>query len=160
MIDYVHNGFKWLSNNRYTALGSVIAASSLFLASCQFTSKDPLTGEKATKEVLVANAEATAKTSIAKYEKLEADFKASLAAMQEADARTIAKYEAAVADIERQQQTWTSVLAWVKTVPGVGENPLLGGALGLAGAVFGLGVGVDNRRKDKVIKQAKSVKSA
>lgn len=155
MNDYVHNVFSWLEKNRYTALATVVAGSSVFLASCSFTAKDPLTGTKVTKEELIANVEATATSSVSKYKKLEADFQAQLASLQEADAKTIAQYEAAIADIDRQRETWTSVISWVQQIPAVGANPLLGGALGLAGAVFGVGVGVDNKRKDKVIKDLK-----
>lgn len=155
MTDYVHNTFSWLEKNRYTALAAVIACSSVFLASCTFTAKDPLTGSKVTKDELVANLDATAKTSVAKYKQLEANFQVELAGLQEADVRIIAQYEAAILDIDRQRETWTSVISWVQQIPAVGANPLLGGALGLAGAVFGLGVGVDNKRKDKVIKDLK-----
>ena len=155
MTDYVHASMKWLSNNRYTVLATLVAGASVFLASCSFKAKDPLTGTQATKEELVANVDAVAKTSVSKYKKLEATFQAELASLQEADARTIAQYEAAIADVERQQETWTSVISWVGQIPAVSGNPLLGGALGLAGSVFGLGAVADNRRKDKIIKTTK-----
>lgn len=155
MNDYVHAAFKWVSNNRYSVLATVVAGASVFLASCSFKAKDPLSGAEVTKDELRANIESEASKNLSKYKLLEADYAAKLAELQANDAKLIAQYEAAVASIERQEQTWESVLSWVQSIPAVGANPYLGGALGLAGAVFGLGVGLDNKRKDKVIKDLK-----
>lgn len=156
MKDYFHSTVKWISHNRYTFFGLGIAATILSLSACTFTAKDPKTGKEATKQELITSIEAEAKTSASKYKKLEAEFLDALAQMEAEDARLIAQYEAAIANIDRQEQTWTQVLSWVNSIPAVGSNPVLGGALGLAGMVFGLGVGVDNRRKDRVIKRSKS----
>lgn len=156
MKDYIHSAIKWISYNRYTFLSTGIAAAMLSLASCTFTAKDPKTGKEMTKEELVRNLDIESKEGLSRYKKLEADFQAEIAKLEADDARIIAQYEAAIASVDRQQQVWADVMNWVYTIPVVNTNPMLGGAVGLAGAVFGLGVGIDNRRKDKVIKQAKS----
>ena len=155
--DYVHAVLKWISYNRYTVASLGVAGLFLGLASCQFTAKDPLTGEKVTKEVLQATLEAKAKSSIAGYDKMLADYKVALAVAQENDAVLFAQYQASMDSIDQQKQFWQGVIQWVGQIPAVSGNPLLGGALGLGGTLFGIGTLADNRRKDRKIKTAKPV---
>lgn len=155
--DYVHEILKWVSYNRYTVAATTVAGLFLGLASCQFTAKDPLTGEKVTKEVLQATLEAKAKSSVAGYDKMLADYKAALAVAQENDSVLFARYESAMNQIDQQKQFWQGVIQWVEQIPAVSGNPLLGGALGLGGTLFGIGTLADNRRKDRKIKTAKTV---
>lgn len=155
--DYLHEALKWVSYNRYTVASLAVAGLFLSLASCQFTAKDPLSGQQATKEVLQATLEAKAKSSIAGYDKMLGDYKAALAVAQENDSVLFAQYQASMDSIDQQKQFWQGALEWVSQIPAVSGNPLLGGALGLGGALFGVGTMADNRRKDRKIKTAKPV---
>lgn len=154
--DWLHKGLNWLSYNRFTALAVGLAAITVSLSSCTFTAPDPVTGIKATKEVLAASLKAEADTATVKYVKLEADFKAALGTMQAQDATVIAKYQAAIDNVIKQEQTWFAVAQWVNQLPIVAGNPLLGSAIGLGGLLLAGGTKLDNSRKDKVITQLAS----
>lgn len=156
-VDYLHEALKWVSYNRYTVAAAGVAGLFLSLASCQFTAKDPLTGERVTKEVLQANLEAKGKSAIAGYDKMLADYKAALAVAQANDSVLFAQYQASMDSIDKQKEFWQGALQWVSQIPAVSGNPLLGGALGLGGALFGVGTMADNRRKDRKIKTTKAV---
>lgn len=154
--DWLHRLLNWISYNRYTAIAGCVAVACVSLSSCTFTAPDPITGKPATKEVLAASLKAEADTAMVKYAKLEADFKAALGTMQAQDATVIAKYQAAIDNVAKQERTWAAVADWVTQLPIVSSNPLIGSAVGLGGLLLAGGTKMDNFRKDKVIAQLNS----
>lgn len=118
--------FDWISKNRNTVVIPVVLLLAIgVMGACVPATESPLTGEKVT------------------ITELERDYKTVLAG-----------FEAAAVDLEQQyaqRQEVTKIISavasgQVTTVPGV-ISLLLGGGL--------LGVGIDNRRKDTVIKAMK-----
>ncbi len=169
--------FKALDHNRYTAVAVAIGATVVSFAGCQVKSTSPFTNEPATRDeielqrvdfereqlLVKAKREGDARrrvdaiTSAATQEiaKITADLQYDDQVDESAKARVDAQADLAIADIDRRETLIVEGLEFVNSLPFVSANPALGTAINLASMLIVGGVVTDNRRKDKVIKQAK-----
>jgi len=152
--DWFHKALKAVSYNRYTVLALMVAGATVALSGCAITGKDPISGRMATKEELAASLKAHAAEREAQLAKMKSDYEFQIQTASSGDILLVAQFQAAMDGITRQEQFWQSAVSWLGQIPAVSTNPLLGGALGLAGALFGGGVLADNRRKDALLKAA------
>ena len=152
--DWFHKALKAVSYNRYTVLALMVAGATVALSGCSITAKDPISGESVTKEQLAANLKAASIKKEAELAKIKSEYEFQVQTATAGDTMLVAQYQAAMDVITKREQFWQSAVNWLGQVPAVSSNPLLGGALGLAGALFGMGTLADNRRKDAVIKAA------
>ena len=111
-----------------------------WLVGCQPTTSSPFSGERVGRTALAIEAESWLATHTAELEAM--DTKLGLANL----------------DLDEQEELRASILAWAENIggriPGVGAYLTL--IFGGGGLLTAIGVGRDNRRKDKVIRTLKN----
>ncbi len=176
-VDLFHRFTKWLSYNRFTAVGLIAAVACVALASCQFKAKDPVSGQAMTSaELADAQAKAHAK-AVREQAAAQSDYEATVAkvrAVSEAALKEAADkfsigtaqrtgdiadadraYATAQAEIERKNALASGALNLVQNALAAAPPSALGGiaigGLALAGGLF-----LDNKRKNGVITALKA----
>lgn len=169
--------FKGLDHNRYTAIAAALGVTLVSFAGCQATSTSPYSDKPATRDQIELERIDYERQQLLARAKREGDAKRRIEAIitaanqqvaeisseltfaQQAEEAAKAKLDAqadlAIADIERREALVVEAINFVNSLPVVQANPLLGTAIGMAATALLGGVVVDNRRKDKVIKQKK-----
>lgn len=178
--DWIDRVAKWSSHNRYLVTAAVISGAMLGGCFLEPKAVSPVSGKNLTADALLAEKEAELDRIRFEREKSEADARAKMDAIRAkaemdiraiADANSIATREAtakvqqldsqyAVAgeEIEKEQGLWRDAFALVQQ-SGVAELvPVLGPAIGGAGLMLAGALGLDNRRKNTVIKKLKGEK--
>lgn len=154
MKDWIHSALKWMSYNRWTVIAFVMGVSLFAGVSCSSTAPSPITGKPVTASQLGVEKEQWVEAAKLRAEKLETDYKTGMSAL-ESEARSLdVAFDASFAEIEKQDGLKLAILEMVgkftATMPGASE------ALGIASLLFTGGVIVDNRRKDKRLKDFKN----
>lgn len=178
-MDLFHSFLKTLDHWRGTALSLGLAAALVCLAACETLGHDPTTGNQASLTVISNNVDRKAielEAAAAEADRLYAaslstlkhDYEKSLSQLAsvhteklssiqvELEALT-AGYEAAVEEIETKAAKRAALISIGQDLLNT-VHPGLGGALAASGLLTALGVGYDNRRKDKTIKRLKDKK--
>lgn len=132
--------WKFMDHNRYGVGAIILGAVVLWLSvGCQSTTPSPLDGDPVP------------------YSGLNADYRIETAEMTAAIERKNAEYEAAYADLEEQDRVKAAIVNTLEPVVG---PALASYGIGGAGILGILGIGADNRRKDRVIKKMKMADEA
>ena len=152
----LQSAWKMIEHNRYLAIGIVLmAAVAVGMVGCQPKTMGLLGG---TEKVTLPELERGMLDARAGLAKRHAEIQATIESY-EADVSALADHgEAAVADLERQIAQRAQI---VEIVGGLGQKAAQGeltpsGIIGGFAALAGVGALVDNRRKDKIIRDAKT----
>ena len=176
MDDWFHKLTKWVSHNRGLFIGLLLAAGLTGLVSCESRTEDPVSGKPVTGDQLVVSEEAYARRMRAAMEAAAKQAAAQVDAVKRATEARLAeiaagldqataervieaeemtgRFDAAHEEIARQDRLKGTVFNMVRDNAGRLDTLAPGAGSVLAG-IFGLlavGVGLDNRRKDRVIK--------
>lgn len=172
----IHQILKLMDHWRGTAGALGLSLCILYLSACELTTKDPTSGEQATISTISNNVDAKAIELQAAAAEADRIYQSSLQAVtsdyeqqlrvladihvsQTTDLQTqldllATNYENAVADLERKAAQRSELVSVALNTLGV-VHPGLAGAIGASGLLAALGLGYDNRRKDKTIKRLK-----
>jgi outer membrane murein-binding lipoprotein Lpp len=157
--DWFHSALKHIDHNRWTyILITVVLVGTFWMAGCQpQTSFSPLGQEEVTAQEL----EQAVVQQTSEFEQRKLQLQSDVSALNEQIRAFNQQVEIAEADLSKQQQMRADFLRLL----GTGLSDLAAGTLNpaafiipglsLLGAAFGVGKTIDNRRKDKVIRDLK-----
>ena len=165
--DWFHKLTDLISYNRYAVIATLVAAAFIGLSSCEslYSEKSPQSGKPLTRTQLVDEANQRIKNEQFKLENAKKDAQAKVAQialdLEKTSSATALEveaiqtsYQTVVDKIDARQEFIGKAFAWVNSLMGTASTTLgpagtaiwAGAATLLAG-----GLGLDNRRKDKVI---------
>lgn len=178
--DLIDRVAKWSSHNRYLVTAAVISGAMLGGCFLEPKAVSPVSGKNMTADALLAEKEAELDRIRIERERGELDARTrmdNIRAKAEAEIRAIAdanniasqeatakvqqldsQYAVAGDEIEKEQGMLRDALELAKA-SGVAEMiPYVGSAIAGAAGLFAVGAGLDNRRKNGVIKKLKGEK--
>jgi hypothetical protein len=154
--DWFHSALKHIDHNRWTyTLMTLAVVGIVWMAGCKPTTNVPFSSEPVTAQEL----ETVAIQQGADFEQQKLQLQAEVASLNEQIKAFNQQVASAEADLAEQQQMRAQFLDLL----GAGLTDLAAGTLNpaafilpglsLLGAAFGVGKTVDNRRKDRVIRE-------
>lgn len=173
MGDWFHKVTNWVSYNRGLFFGLLLGLGLLGLVSCESKNEDPVTGKPMTADQLVVSEEAYARRLKAEQEAAAKDAAARIDALRRATELQITaitaefelgtrqrqdtaeefagRFDLAHESIEKQNALKGTLFTLVREGLSKADPALATGVAGLLGLVT-VGLGFDNRRKDRKIK--------
>lgn len=147
-------------HNRFTAVGLLASIGLLInITGCQPTVISPISGQKVTETQLTTEVETRKIESAADAVKLQAEtdelinqLKTKYKARQTADEVINQKLGPAYAEIKQKQDAIHASIDVLSGLATASGNPVAGAAVGILG-ILAAGLGLDNRRKDRVIEK-------
>lgn len=160
MPDLIHAIAKRIDYDRYTVMAIIIVAIILGMAvGCQPTAKSPFDGQKVTQLQLEAQVKAEQARIDAKVKTADLTYQQTIADLQAEATAGQVKAQAAMDQIEQDKQAIQIALEAMTQVAAAAAGPqyagLISTAVGVSGALLGIGVASDAARKNKIILEAK-----
>jgi hypothetical protein len=158
-MDWMHRTLNWIDHNRWTLAATALAAACLAgLIGCQPTTQGLFSDRPVGREQLEQQVLAGRENLATRRAQLQAEMEQFNARLNRFEQRV----DLARSDLHHQEKLRAQMLALL----GNAATESLAGnwdprgfvvpALGLLGAAFGVGKTLDNRRKDRVIRQLKA----